>query len=68
MKIKLLPAALMDLDRGRLFYSRQSQTLGDYFLNSLFSDIDSLELYAGIHIKGFAFHRLLATRFPYAVY
>jgi len=38
------------------------------FSTHFFSDIDSLELYAGIHIKVFAFHRLLAKRFPYAVY
>ena len=40
----------------------------DYFLDALFADIDSLELYAGIHMKAFDFHRLLAKRFPYAVY
>jgi hypothetical protein len=34
----------------------------------LFSDIDSLELYAGVNIKVFDFHRLLSKRFPYAVY
>jgi hypothetical protein len=41
---------------------------GDYFLDAFFSDNESLELYAGIHIKVFDFHRLLAKRFPYAVY
>ena len=68
MKIKILPSALADLDRGRAFYARQSKSVGDYFLDSLFSDIDSLELYAGVHMKVFDFHRLLAKRFPYAVY
>jgi hypothetical protein len=34
----------------------------------LFSEIDSLVLYAGIHPLRFGFHRLLAKRFPYAVY
>ena len=68
MKIKILPSALEDLDRGRRFYARQGKSVGDYFLDSLFSDIDSLELYAGIHLKVFDFHRLLAKRFPYAVY
>jgi plasmid stabilization system protein ParE len=68
VKIKILPSALADLDRGRTFYARQSKSVGDYFLDSLFSDIDSLELYAGVHIKVFDFHRLLAKRFPYAVY
>jgi plasmid stabilization system protein ParE len=68
VKIKILPSALEDLDRGRRFYARQGKSVGDYFLDSLFSDIDSLELYAGIHLKVFDFHRLLAKRFPYAVY
>jgi plasmid stabilization system protein ParE len=68
VKVKILPTALEDLDRGRRFYARQGKSLGNYFLDALFSDIDSLELYAGIHIKVFDFHRLLAKRFPYAVY
>lgn len=68
MKIKILPSALEDLDRGRRFYARQEKSVGEYFLDSLFADIDSLELYAGIHLKVFDFHRLLAKRFPYAVY
>jgi plasmid stabilization system protein ParE len=63
-----VPSALEDLDRGRRFYARQSKSVGDYFLDSLFSDIDSLELYAGIHLLVFDYHRLLAKRFPYAVY
>jgi len=42
--------------------------VGEYFLDSLFSDIDSLALYAGSHRKVFGFHRLLAKRFPYAIY
>ena len=48
--------------------TKHDNTVGDYFLDSLFSDIDSLELYAGVHMKVFDFHRLLAKRFPYAVY
>ena len=42
--------------------------MGDYFFDSLFSEIDSLVLDAGIHPLRFGFHRLLAKRFPYAVY
>jgi plasmid stabilization system protein ParE len=66
--IKILPSALEDLDRGRRFYARQGRSLGDYFLDSLFADIDSLEIHAGLHAQVFEFHRLLAKRFPYAVY
>ncbi|MEX2444783.1 MAG: hypothetical protein WD492_14350 [Alkalispirochaeta sp.] len=32
------------------------------------SDIDSPLLYAGIHQKVFGYYRLLAKRFPYAIY
>lgn len=42
--------------------------MGDYFFDSVFADIDSLKLYAGIHPKVFGFHRMLTQRFPYAVY
>ena len=68
MKIKILSSALADLDRGRKFYARQGKSVGDYFLDSLFSDIDSLEIYAGVHARVYGFHRLLSKRFPYAVY
>ncbi len=49
MKIAVLDAALNDLANGRSFYQQQGEHLGDYFLDSLFSDIDSLVLFAGIH-------------------
>jgi len=68
MNLRILDSALEDLDRGRRFYEQQGEGLGAYFLDSLFSEIDSLVLYAGIHRKVFGFHRLLARRFPYGVY
>jgi plasmid stabilization system protein ParE len=68
MKLKILESAIEDLHRGREFYARHGAGVGEYFLDSLFSDIDSLVLYAGIHQKVFGYHRLLAKRFPYAVY
>ena len=68
MKIVILPSARDDLADGFRFYEQQEEGLGGYFLESLFSDIDSLQLYAGIHLKIFGNHRLLSKRFPYAVY
>ena len=68
MKIRILDSALEDLDRGRAFYELQGEGLGIYFLDSLSSEIDSLVLYAGVHRTFFGFHRLLARRFPYAIY
>ena len=68
MRIKILSSAVDDLHAGRLFYEKYGEGVGEYFFDSLFSDIDSLALYAGIHPKVFGYHRLLSRRFPYAVY
>ena len=68
MKLQILPAAINDLSIGKLFYERQAEGVGDYFFDSLFSDIDSLILYAGIHKKEFGFYRFLSNKFPYAIY
>ena len=68
MKVQILDEAEQDLVDGFRFYETQSEGLGDYFLDSLFSDIDSLQLYAGIHAVHFGYHRLLSKRFPFAIY
>ncbi len=68
MKVTILDAAERDLEDGYLFYERQSRGLGSYFLDSLYSDIDSLRYFEGIHQKVFGYHRLLSLRFPFAVY
>src|SRR5436309_2400366 len=68
MKVRILRPALEDLSDGRRFYEMQGEGLGEYFFNSLFSEIDSLALYGGVHALHFGFHRHLARRFPYAIY
>lgn len=68
MKIEILDKAEQDIVNGFWFYERQSAGLGDYFLDSTFSDIESLHLYAGIHAQHSGYHRLLAKRFPFALY
>ncbi len=68
MSIKIFPSAIEDLYAGCLFYEKQGEDLGDYFFDSLFSDIDSLLLFAGIHEKHLGYYRLLAKKFPYAIY
>lgn len=45
MKIKVLTSAIEDLYEGRKFYEKQRGGLGEYFFDSLFSDVDSLTLY-----------------------
>jgi len=68
VKVEILPSAIADLALGFAFYEKQQPGLGDYYLDSLFADIDSLALHAGIHRKIFWSHRLLAKTFPFAIY
>ena len=68
MNIKILPSAISDLADGWRFYEQQNPGLGNYFGDSLFSDIDSLALYGGIHRRASGYFVLLAKRFPYAIY
>ena len=68
MRIEILDEALDDLAHGFQFYEQQESGIGAYFINSLYADIDSLRLYAGVHQKVFGFRRLLAKRFPFAIY
>ena len=51
-----------------MFYERQGEELGEYFFNTLFSDIDSLILFPEKHSTIFGYHRLLSKRFPFSVY
>ncbi len=68
MKIQILDEAQSDLREGAQFYEMQGSGLGAYFLDTLFSDIESLILYAGVHIQIDGYYRLLSKTFPYAIY
>jgi plasmid stabilization system protein ParE len=69
VKIEILDQAVQDLIEGFHFYEDQQPGLGSYFLTNLYADIESLQLYAGIHRKAYRnYHRLLSRRFPFAVY
>ena len=49
MKIKILLSASQDLIDGYWFYEKQPEGVGAYFLDTLYSDIDSLVVNAGLH-------------------
>ncbi len=68
MKLKIHPLAYDDLLVGRDFYEMQQAGLGVYFLDTQFSDIESLLLHTGVHVRVFGYFRALSRRFPYAVY
>lgn len=69
MRIQILDRAELDLVAGFHFYEDQKIGLGSYFLANLFSDIESLRIFGGIHrqaCKGY--YRLLSGRFPFAIF
>lgn len=68
MLIEIREQAREDLMLGFQFYEQQAPGLGHYFLECLFTDIDSLTKHAGIHEMVDGFRRLLSKRFPFAIY
>lgn len=66
--VVLLKEVANDLNDGKAFYDYREAGVGDYFYDSLVADIESLIIYAGIHNKRYGLHRMLAKRFPYAIY
>ncbi|MBA5862724.1 MAG: type II toxin-antitoxin system RelE/ParE family toxin [Nitrospira sp. CR1.1] len=68
MRIELLDEAQDDLIQGFHFYEDREAGLGTYFLDCLFSDIDSLLVYAGIHQVIYGHRRCLSKCFPFAIY
>jgi hypothetical protein len=49
VRIEILDEAQEDLIQGFRFYEAREPGLGSYFVDCLFSDIDFLLLFAGIH-------------------
>src|SRR5215208_691415 len=68
MTVVILKDAAEDLESGAQFYESCATGVGDYFLDSILSDLDSLVLFAGVHPIHFQFHRMLSKRFPFAIY
>ena len=66
--VVVLEEAADDLKNGRVFYDTQETGVGDYFFDSLLSDLESLFVYGGVHLRELGLYRMLAKRFPYAIY
>jgi len=68
-RIRILAPARRDLAAGYRFYEKQAEGIGRYFLDTLYSDIESLRISAGVHAVCFdRYHRLFSNRFPWSVY
>lgn len=69
MNVRILAEAQEDLASGFRFYEAQATGLGSYFIDTLYSDIDSLQFFGGIHlVVSDEYYRLLSKRFPFAIY
>ena len=60
--------AVEDLEEGWTFYETRQAGIGNYFWDSLLSDMESLSIFAGVHAKQYGFFRMLSRRFPYGIY
>jgi hypothetical protein len=68
VKIEVLTHAKEDLFDDYIFYERQDSGIGDYFLDSLSADIESLLIHYGHHREFYGFHRMIARVFPFFIY
>jgi plasmid stabilization system protein ParE len=69
MTIVITESASDDIAEAYLFYEDQCPGLGDYFEASIFADIRSLVIYAGVHELHFdIYYRKITSKFPYAIY
>jgi plasmid stabilization system protein ParE len=67
-EVRVLRAAVADMESASAFYEGRQPGTGDIFWDSLRADLELLMVYGGIHAKKSGFHRMLAKRFPYAIY
>jgi plasmid stabilization system protein ParE len=67
-RVIILVDAAEDIEAARDFYEEQEAGVGEYCVDSLLADIESLGLFSGIHALHFEFHRMLASRFPFGIY
>jgi plasmid stabilization system protein ParE len=68
MQIRLRPEARLDIYEASRFYDRQSDGLGDKFVESIFEDMERLSQFAGIHSKLGRYFRILSQKFPFMIY
>ena len=68
MHVELRTEAVSDLVEAARFYERQCVGLGEHFTDAMFVHLAYLATVAGGHEVVFGRHRMLAKKFPYALY
>ncbi|GGY69300.1 type II toxin-antitoxin system RelE/ParE family toxin [Marinobacter zhanjiangensis] len=66
--VRLTDEAVRDIDTATLFYDELLEGLGEYFFDSITTDIESLEFFAGVHEKRLSYYCCPAKRFPFLIY
>jgi len=67
--VEILDKAEDDLVHGFQFYETRQPGLGSYFLESVFADMESLQVHGGVNRVVYRnYHRALAKRFPFAIF
>jgi hypothetical protein len=67
-EVVVLKEARNDIKQGKDFYNSIEDGVGEYFVNSILSDIESLQFYSGIHTKIFGLYQSRSKRFPFSIY
>lgn len=65
--VVVIDEAVDDLEDGKAFYESIEEGIGDYFIDCLLSDINSLRIHAGTHPTRPLLQNAL-NRFPFAIY
>ena len=69
MNVIILDPAKDDLAEGFWFYESKEEGLGHYFLDTIYSEIDTLEKNAGIHpMYDPPYYLMISNRFPFSIY
>lgn len=68
MHVELRTEAVSDLVEAARFYERQRVGLGEQFTDAMFMQLAYLATVAGGDEVVFGLHRMLAKKFPYALY
>lgn len=64
-EVAVLEEVSEDIEEGISFYEEQESWVGEYFFDSIVSDIESLRFYAGMHSKHFGYYPNVGKKIPF---
>ena len=68
MRVEILGSGHRDIVNGSRFYDEQQHGLGNYFASYVYSELESLVVYAGVHVQYAGYYKMILKRFPCSVY